>query len=395
MKNKVAIIGLGYVGLPLALLCKEKDLDVVGIDIDKEKINSIKEIQVTNNYEFIKDCNIILVCVPTPVNKNYFPDLKLLINSIECIAKNLQNEQLIIIESTINPMGCEEIIKPILDKTNKKYYFAYCPERVDPGNLKWNVKNLARVLGAIDKESLEKAHRFYKTILDSEITLTSSIKATEAVKIMENTFRDINIAFVNEMAKSFDKLGIDITEVIKGASTKPFGFLPHYPGCEIGGHCIPIDPYYLIQRAKDNGFEHEFLRLARKINDSMPYYTIQRTIEALNEINKSIKGTRITILGISYKADVEDTRESPSFKIIEELKKLGADLKIYDPYVPKLSNVNNIKEALDTDCVILATSHKEFLDLDYNNIKVVVDGRNALDDNKIKSLGIIYKGIGK
>ena len=404
---KVAIIGLGYVGLPLALLLKKKRIDVIGIDTNKKKnelinqqISPIKgiilyeKIESTDDFNKINDRDVIVVCVPTPINEENKPDFNPLINSAKEISKYFKENALIVIESTVSPGACEEIVKPILGK--RKYLLAHCPERIDPGNRKFNVENIPRVVGGVDKESLDKAYSFYKLIIDAEITKLSSLKAAEATKIMENSFRDINIAFMNEMAKSFDKLGIDILEVIKGASTKPFAFLPHYPGCGVGGHCIAVDPYYLIERAREDGFNHKFLLLAREINNSMPKYTVSKLLRGLREINKKIEDVKITVLGLAYKANIDDIRESPALKIIEELKKINANFIAYDPYLLERSDAKKLDEALSSDVLIIATSHNEFLNIydRLKNIKLIIDGRNCLDKEKIPK-NIIYKGIGR
>jgi UDP-N-acetyl-D-glucosamine dehydrogenase len=421
MNGTVAVIGLGYVGLPVVCLCLEKGMTVYGVDIDKKKLESIEKgispiddsylnleikkardkIKLTNKIEdAAADSSIIIVCVPTPVDKNHLPDLSALKYTCEKISKGLQKNTLVVIESTISPGTTEEIVYPILKKSNVSFHLAHCPERIDPGNKKFSIKNLPRIIAGIDEESKKKAAQFYKSIIDADIVELSSVKAAEATKIMENTFRDINVAFVNEMAKSFDKAGIDITEVIKGASTKPFAFMAHYPGAGVGGHCIAVDPYYLISKAKQIGFNHDFLILARKINESMPSYTIEVLEQELKKINKKIDNAKIGILGLSYKANVDDTRESPALKIISILKGKKADLIIFDPYVKEKSNVKDLKDLLKkSDYMILVTDHKEFRSMDLgklkeNNIKVVIDGRNCLDKGKIKSLGIKYHGIG-
>ena len=336
---KVGVFGLGYVGLPLAKLVKEKGYDVVGVDIsDNAVLRAVDEGVVADKelHDFT-NIDILVVCVPTPVDDEYMPDLTAVKDVCEKISGNLQNGQTVIIESTINPGVCENIVLPVLEKSGLvagvDFYLAHCPERIDPGNKKFSVKNLPRVVGGINEVSTRKAAEFYEKIIEAPILRLSNIKAAEATKIMENSFRDVNIAFMNEMAKSFDSLEIDITEVIEAASTKPFGFMAHYPGCGVGGHCIPVDPYYLIEEAKRKGFNHQFLKLAREINNSMPEYTVQKVVEALNELGKSVNGTRICVLGISYKKDVGDIRESPALKIIGKLKKLGANVETFDPYV--------------------------------------------------------------
>jgi len=421
MKKTVAIVGLGYVGLPLACLCAEKGMGVYGIDISEKKVSMIAKgispiddadlkdkakklkgkIKATRDFKNIKDSSVVIVCVPTPVDSSHNPDLGPLRNACESISKNLQEDTLVIIESTVFPGTIEEIVFPILSKSNVKFYLAHCPERIDPGNRNYTIKNIPRVVAGIDEESKKRAAEFYKRIIDAPVTALSSVKAAEATKIMENTFRDINIAFVNEMAMSFDKANIDIIEVIKAASTKPFAFMPHYPGAGVGGHCISVDPYYLISKAKQLGFNHEFLKLARKINDSMPDYTVKLLESQLGKLGKKIENARVGILGLAYKANVDDIRESPALKAIEILKRKNAEIFVFDPYVREKSNVGSTEELLrKSDYIVLVTDHKEFKEMNLdklknNGIKVVIDGRNCLDGEKIKSLGILYHGIGR
>jgi len=404
---KVCVVGLGYVGFPLLKLLTDKKFPAIGFDVDKNAVEMAirkKTNATTNAKEALQDSDCIIICVPTPVEENHHPDLQFVKSSAETISKYLKKRSLVILESTVAPGTTEEILLPILEKSGLKqndFYIAHCPERIDPGNREWNVRNIPRVVGGINQNSTKIAYEFYKIIINAEVIKLSNVKAAEAVKIVENTFRDVNIAFVNELAKSFDLIDIDILEVIKGASSKPFGFMPHYPGCGVGGHCIAIDPYYLIEKAEESGFSHRFLKVAREINNSMPEYTVKKIIQGLNKAKKIINGSRIVILGLAYKPDVEDTRESPAFPIIEELKKWGANLTIFDPYRLDLSNVKTLKEALHKkDCLVIVTSHKEFKKINpetikENGIKVVVDGRNILDKNKIKQLGIVYEGIGR
>ena len=421
MEKAVAIIGLGYVGLPLACLCAEKGMEVYGVDISEKKVSLIAQgispiddpdlkekakklkgkIKAAQGFKELKNSSVVVVCVPTPVDKNHNPDLGPLRSACESISKNLQKDALVIIESTIFPGTIEEVVFPILRKSNIKFYLAHCPERVDPGNKKYTIKNIPRVVAGIDEESTKMAAEFYKKIIDAPITPLSSVKAAEATKIMENTFRDINIAFVNEMAMSFDKAGIDIMEVIKAASTKPFAFMPHYPGAGVGGHCISVDPYYLISKAKQLGFNHEFLKLARKINDGMPSYMVSLLENQLKKLNKGIENAKIGILGLTYKANVDDIRESPALKVIEILKSKNAEIFVFDPFVKEKSNVSSIEELLKkSDYIMLVTDHKEFREMDLDklkesNIKIVIDGRNCLGKEKIKSLGILYHGVGR
>ncbi len=423
-KEKVAVIGLGYVGLPLAVQASLKGYEVYGLDNDKQKIKKIKKnqspiqekfliknihqakIKATCRSSILKKADIILICVPTPVDKNFYPDLKPIRKAVETITHHLnsKNKPLIVIESTINPGVSEEVVEPIFReagyKVGRDYELSHCPERINPGDSRWNVTNINRVVGSFTKRGLQKTLNFYKDIIDAEIYPMKSIREAEAVKIIENSFRDINIAFVNELAKSFDKLNIDIVDVIQGASTKPFAFMPHWPSCGVGGHCIPVDPYYLIERAKQAGFNHKFLKTAREINNSMPEYTVKLMQNSLNEIKKPLNGTKIGILGLSYKANVDDLRETPAFKIIDLLKKQKAKVLTFDPYFPQLSDVKNLKELLrKSEAILLVTDHKEFKSIEAKDfqrykIKVIIDGKNCLNKEEIKRKKIIYKGIG-
>ncbi len=422
MVQTVCIVGLGYVGLPLACLCADKGYNTIGYDINQEIVSKLKQgitvikeddiqykvgllkekIHYTTDPAEIKKSDIVIICVPTPVDDKRMPDLVPVISASKTVNANLKQGALVILESTIHPGTCEELVLPLFDPKvcGREFYLAHCHERIDPGNHKWNVTNIPRVVGGITDKCCTLAYNFYTSILSANVLKLNSIKAAEATKIMENSFRDINIAFMNEMAKSFTTLGIDITEVIKAASTKPFSFLPHWPGCGVGGHCIPVDPYYLIEKAKKSGFEHRFLMLAREINNSMPSYTLDLVVEALNKVGKSVKNTKITVLGVAYKPNVNDIRESPSFDIINHLRKLGANLIIYDPFIPAQSNAADLDEALNTECVVLVTAHDMFKSitpemLRQNNVKAVIDGRNVLDKAGIIKEGIIYKGIGR
>ncbi|MFA5511272.1 MAG: nucleotide sugar dehydrogenase [Candidatus Kapaibacterium sp.] len=421
---KVSVLGLGYVGLPLACaIAKSTSHEVVGYDKSEKKISMIKErvcpiddvqceedlktvnLGCSDNSDIIADSNIYIVCVPTPVLNDYTPDLTPVKSATETIAKYLQKGQCVVIESTINPGVCDEIVVPLLEKlTNmtagKDFDVAHCPERINPGDPLWNVYNIPRNIGSTSLEATSRLASFYREFVNAEINEMPNLKTAEATKIIENTFRDINIAFVNELAKSFDVLGIDLISVIKGASNKPFAFMPHFPSCGVGGHCIPVDPYYLIERAKQSGFDHKFLKLAREINNSMPEYTIDKLVDALNLIELPVKNTPVGLLGLSYKANVGDLRESPSSKLRSLLEDKKADLHIFDPYFPELSNVKSLEDLL-TNCeaVLIATDHSEFktltgADFKKHGVKVVVDGKNCLNKKDIESFGVIYQGIG-
>jgi nucleotide sugar dehydrogenase len=419
----VCVVGLGYVGFPLAAIAASKGYEVYGFDTNVERLQRIENKENIFEEKFLDEIlpkvtintftdprlmrimDIFLICVPTPVDEKYYPILDPVIKASESVAQNMKPGSLVILESTVNPGVSEEVVKPIFEKAGftvgKDVFIAHCPERINPGDPKWNVGNIPRVVGSFDETGLAKAKEFYENIIDAPIMAMGTIREAEAVKIMENSFRDINIAFVNELARSFDRMNIDITNVIKGASTKPYAFMAHWPSCGVGGHCIPVDPYYLIEKAKENEFDHKILRTARNINNNMPFYTVELLQNALNSIEKSIKNTHIGLLGVSYKANVGDLRESPALKIIKILKKYSAIVHIFDPHVKTMSTEKSVDELLkNSEAVILVTNHDEFVKIPSkkfheNNIKVLIDGKNCLDKNEITKLGIIYQGIGR
>ena len=425
MENIIVIVGLGYVGLPLALLANRKGYNVLGIDLNEDKVNKINQkicpfndefvaeelksstLLATSSFESVSQASIIIICVPTPVYENRLPNYEPVESACREIAPYIKKGQLIILESTVNPGVSEELMLTILEKFSnltcgKDFSLAHCPERINPGDPKWRVHNIPRVVGGYDKESLEKALTFYRSIIEGEIKPMGSLKEAEAVKVTENSFRNINIAFVNELAKSFSKLGIDVVNVIDGAATKPFSFMAHYPGCGIGGHCIPVDPYYLIDYAQKNGFEHEFLKLSCRINEEMPRYTVDLLIKELAKNGLYKKGTKVTVLGLSYKANIDDCRESPSLEIIKELENEGYVVATFDPHVLKQSTAKSMDDALkDSKGVIIATNHKQFIlevtpdFLKKYNINIIIDGKNCLEKDKFVSAGICYKGIGR
>lgn len=423
-KETVAVIGLGYVGLPLALRASERGYRVIGLDTSEKKIALLKEkqspipdpalIEQMKQFEFtpttdpsaLKEADIILICVPTPVDEMYYPDLTPVREAATLSAKHLKKGALVVLESTVNPGVSEEVIQPIFEAeghvVGTDVYLAHCPERINPGDPKWNVGNIPRVVGATDATGLERALDFYCSIVDGEIRPMKSIREAEAVKIVENSFRDINIAFVNELARSFDVLGIDTKDVIEGAATKPFAFMPHFPSCGVGGHCIPVDPYYLIERAKQSGFDHRFLKIAREINNQMPLYTVELLQDALNEEKQALNGTVVGVLGIAYKANIDDLRESPSLRIIKALQDHKAEVITFDPHVMGRSTEKSLEEFLEkADCLILATDHREFKAgitpdlLKQYSIRVIIDGKNCLDKQAFTEAGLLYKGIGR
>jgi len=419
---KVSIVGLGYVGFPLAnIVAKSKKYSVFGFDINQTAIKKITsgiapisdtettknlkkfDFSVSNDPNILKDSDYYIICVPTPVFKNHLPDLRPVKNAAKTIAKFLKKGQTVILESTVNPGVCRKVILPILEQSGltggRDFELAHCPERINPGDAKWNVSNIPRNISALTKIGAEKIAKFYRNVLLSKINIVSTLETAEATKIVENTFRDINIAYVNELAKSFDVLGIDIVEVINAASNKPFAFMPHFPSCGVGGHCIPVDPYYLIKRAHELGFNHEFLKMARKVNNSMPNYTVNQLQKIMTKAGLKKGKTTIGLLGLSYKANIGDLRESPALKIKCILKNKRFNFLSFDPYFPELSDTKDLPQILKKcQALILAANHKEFLDLTKNNlsnIKIIIDGKNCLDKAKIESLGITYKGIGR
>ncbi len=421
--REVAIIGLGYVGLPLAILAESRGHKVRGFDIDLIKIALLKEREAgflsteeTRQFKFsrmrisaeetvLDGARIFVVCVPTPVDDRMTPDLGPLESACEIVSRHLTKGSLVAIESTVNPGVCEEIALPILEKSGlkaeKDFYFAHCPERINPGDAKWTTRTLPRVIGASGPKSLESALAFYRSIIDGDLMPMKNIKEAEAVKMVENSFRDINIAFVNELAMSFDKADIDLVNVIRGASTKPFAFMAHFPGCGVGGHCIPVDPYYLIRYGRKNGFEHKFLVAAREINSQMPNYTVRLLSRTMEKQGLTLAGSRIALLGLAYKRDVPDLRESPALEIKKELIAKGAEVVEYDPFVPGKSRAKSLVEALrGADAAVIATDHSVFRTLSpkefsSQGVGIVIDGRNCLSKEQFVTEGITYHGIGR
>lgn len=415
------VVGLGYVGLPLALLAREKGWQVTGLDVDSEKVSHINAgispladkaiatalkkypLVAISDPAAVNDAEIIVIAVPTPVTKKNLPDLQPLISVVESILPHLCDDQVLIVESTINPGVMDEVVMPIIHKRpNLKIHLAHCPERINPADSKWSVRNIPRVIGGYTPAGVQRAKAFYDSVIEAPIMVMGNVREAEAVKIMENTFRDVNIAFINEMARSFDALGIDIMNVIAGAKTKPFAFMAHYPGNGVGGHCISVDPYYMIEKGRQVGFDHEFLKLARQINDGMPEYTVTRLEAGLKKLNLSLVGTPVALLGLAYKRNVADLRESPALEVLDLLKKAGVKVRVHDPFLPEKSTVKDLSTALaDAAAIMLATDHDSLVKkltpaiLKKAGIKLVVDGKNALDADGIAKVGIAYYGIGR
>lgn len=421
LPKTVAVVGLGYVGLPLAVLAREKGWRVLGLDIDAGKVDQINKqrspladkalarqlksypIEATTNPAAVAQADIVVVAVPTPVTEDNQPDLSPLTSALGNILPHLTDGQTIVIESTINPGVMDEVVTPLIKRrTNLAVRLVHCPERINPGDLNWTVRNIPRVLGGYTKEGIDSAREFYQSVIEAPLKVMSSPTEAEAVKILENTFRDVNIAFINEMAKSFAALNIDIINVIQGAATKPFAFFPHYPGNGVGGHCISVDPYYMIERARQAGFDHKFLKLARRINDGMPAYTVELLETGLKQIGRSLSDTPLALLGLAYKKNVADTRNSPALKMLNLLESRGATVRVFDPYVPSQSTVSSLAAALaSSQAVILACDHAKLVDaltpltLKQQKIRLVIDGKNALPADSIAKQGISYYGIGR
>ncbi len=418
-KGKVlGVIGLGYVGLPLAMEFVRSGYKTIGFDIDVKKIDRlsnggiylkhIREDRVkeffnsglftpTADFSRINEVDLISICVPTPLDKYRQPDLSFVENSARTVAENIKQGTVVVLESTVYPGTTREILLPVLEtggnKLDMEFYLAFSPEREDPGNEKFTTKNIPKVIGGLTKQSRKKVVEIYKTIFD-EIVEVSSAEVAEATKILENTYRSVNIALVNELKIIFDKMGINVWEVIEAAKTKPFGFTPFYPGPGLGGHCIPIDPFYLSWKARKFGINTRFIELAGEINTMMPEYVVMRTISALNKNKRSLKGSKVLVIGVAYKKDIDDSRESPGIKIIELLQEGGAEVSYYDPYILQIynmrqtdlvmSSVKLTEELLkEQDAVVIVTAHSG---VDYKNIvdnsSVVVDTRNALSGIK-------------
>ena len=418
IKNKksiIGVIGMGYVGLPLVKTFLNKGFGVVGFDIDEKKVLMLnkgksyikhvtaeelkgflnkKKFQATVDFAALERVDVIIICVPTPLDAHNNPDLSFVLKTTETISKNLRKGQLVILESTTYPGTTEEEVLPLLEagglKVGKDFFLAYSPERENPGDKVYTTEKIPKVVGGVTPECSRVAKALYDQIIKKTVPV-SSPKVAEATKIMENVFRSVNIAMVNEMKMIFDRMGIDVWEVIQAASTKPFGFMPFFPGPGYGGHCIPVDPFYLAWKAKEVDQPTKFIELAGEINIFMPYYVVTKTIEALNENGKPIKGAKILILGLAYKEDIDDQRESPSLKIISLLKKHGADVSYNDPYVPQASGYRDypglVLESVEltgsilkaSDAVVIVTAHSDY-DFDWiaKNASLIIDTRNAI-----------------
>lgn len=418
-KFRLAVIGLGYVGLPLAVEFAKKGFSVTGIDIDKQKVKSlvwkISYIQdvssedisdivskglfkATSDFNQLKKQDGVIVCVPTPLGKTREPDISFIVEATKKIAQYLHRQELIVLESTTYPGTTEELVLPILEKEGFKvgtdFYLGFSPERVDPGNPVYQTANIPKVVGGVTKQCSELIKLLYSQIIE-QVVPVSSARVAEMVKLLENTFRAVNIALINEICLMANRLNIDIWEVIKAAGTKPFGFMSFKPGPGLGGHCLPIDPLYLSWKARLHGFESRFIQIADEINSSMPAYVVNKTAESLNKYSKSLKGSRILVIGVAYKPDVSDMRESPALEIIKHLKKEKAIVSYHDPFIKnikingsKFSSIRLTKAKIkDTDCVLIITPHKQIdYDLILKQARLVFDTRNVYDGKLDKKI---------
>ncbi len=406
---RVGVVGLGYVGLPLAVEYAAAGYHVVGIDLDKEKVSRVNagdsyvgdvpsshmaplvksgHLKATTDFSIVKELDTINICVPTPLRKTKDPDMSYIVNACEEIAKYFHPGMLAILESTTYPGTTDELVRPILERgglrAGQDFFLCFSPERVDPGNPKYQTKNIPKVVGGYTSECTELGRIFYSQALDHVVPVGST-QVAEMVKLLENTFRMINIGLVNEIAVMCDSMRINVWEVIDAAATKPFGFMPFYPGPGLGGHCIPIDPFYLSWKTKQAGIEARFIELAGYINGNMPHFIVGKVQFALNNVGKPVKGSRIHVMGVAYKRDIDDVRESPALDIIHLLLRLGATISYSDPYVPEVTidgatlHAGGDTELAEADCVLIVTDHKAF---DYKSLpqkaKLIVDTRNAL-----------------
>ncbi|GEC91885.1 MULTISPECIES: nucleotide sugar dehydrogenase [Brevibacillus] len=411
-KASLGVIGLGYVGLPLAVEKAKAGYRVFGFDIQQKRVDMVNQginyigdvvenelrelvqtgmITATTDYSFIRDLDVISICVPTPLDSYQQPDITYVKASAEAVAAHMHPGMLVVLESTTYPGTTEEIVLPILEETGLKcgvdFYLAYSPERVDPGNRVYNTKNTPKVVGGITKDCTQVAAMLYEQVLEGKVHQVSSPAVAEMEKILENTFRNINIALVNEMAILCNRMGIDIWEVIDAASTKPYGFMPFYPGPGLGGHCIPVDPWYLTWKAREFNYHTRLIEVAGEINNSMPEFVVERIGGILNQFCKPINGSTVYLLGIAYKKDIDDYRESPVIKIIEILKQKGAHVVFSDPKIPHFSYKGTDYEGIEVseenlrsaDIVVLTTDHSDY---DYKLIgeyaEVLFDTRNAM-----------------
>jgi UDP-N-acetyl-D-glucosamine dehydrogenase len=413
----VGVVGLGYVGLPLAVELARAGFTTIGIDLDPRKAAAINRgesyiqdvpteriaelvaagrLSATTDFSVVTTLDTVNICVPTPLRKTKDPDLSFVVAALESVQVHLHRGLLVILESTTYPGTTDEIVQPLLEKTGlvagRDFFLAFSPERVDPGNTKWTTKNVPKVVGGFTPTCTMLATALYSASIDQVVPVTSP-KVAEMVKLLENTFRAVNIGLINELALMCDRLGISVWEVVEAAATKPFGFMPFFPGPGLGGHCIPVDPYYLSWKAKEVGFEARFIELAGHVNGAMPHHVVDKITDALNSRRKAVHGSRILVLGLAYKRDVDDLRESPALDVMALLQHKGAEVSYHDPYIPSLpaaawpggfemSSVELTPATLAAaDCTVVITDHSQFdLDAIARHALLIVDSRNAIKD---------------
>ena len=410
----VGVVGLGYVGLPLAVEKAKAGFKTIGFDVQEEKVNLVNEghnyigdvvdsdlkklveaemLSATTDFSFVKDVDFIAICVPTPLDKHQQPDISYVKNSTIEIAKYMTKGTMVVLESTTYPGTTEELIKPLLEegsglKCGEDFYLGFSPERVDPGNKEFKTKNTPKVVGAIGKDATETISAMYRAVLEGDVYEVSSPAVAEMEKILENTYRNINIGLVNELAILCDKMGISLWEVIDAAKTKPYGFQAFYPGPGLGGHCIPLDPYYLSWKAREFGFHTSMIESSMMINDKMPEYCVERAMRILNGHKKALNGAKVLVLGVAYKQDIDDYRESPAIPVIDILKENGADVEFFDPYISSLKENGIIMEGIPSidgdiiaqyDLVMITCGHTNVdYDMIQKNAKAIFDTKNVM-----------------
>lgn len=412
---KVGVVGLGYVGLPLAVEKAKAGFKTIGFDIQKKKVDMVNEgvnyigdvvdddlkkivgegmLQATSDFSFVKDVDFIAICVPTPLDKHQQPDISYVRSSTEEIAKYMTKGTMVVLESTTYPGTTEELLKPILESSGLKcgedFYLGFSPERVDPGNKQFKTKNTPKVVGAIGDDAREVIAAMYRAVLEGDVHEVSSPAVAEMEKILENTYRNINIGLANEMVMLCNKMGIDYWEVVDAAKTKPYGFQAFYPGPGLGGHCIPLDPYYLSWKAREYGFHTSMIENSMMVNDKMPEYCVERAMAILNRQKKALNGSKVLVLGVAYKNDIDDYRESPAIRVIEKLKAAGAKTKFYDPWIAEYKDNGQVFKGIDGidakvisdyDLIVITAAHTNVdYDMIQKNAQAIFDTRNAMKD---------------
>jgi UDP-N-acetyl-D-glucosamine dehydrogenase len=406
---EVGIVGLGYAGLPLAMVFAEAGFSVTGIDLDARRVQAVRErrsylvdvpaerydrldgrLTATADYRAVRELDAVTICVPTPLSKTRTPDISYIVSAAESVAANLRPGQLVVLQSTTYPGTTEEIVLPILErrggKVGRDFFLGYAPERVDPGNARFSIRNTPKLVAGVTEDCLRRTELLYRQVVDEVIAVSSPMVA-ETAKLHENTFRAVNIALANELALMCDRLSISAWEVIEAASSKPFGFLPHYPGPGLGGDCIPVVPHFLAWRLREYGYSAQLIQAAHEINAGMPGHVVAKVADALNEAGKPIRNSRILLLGMTYKADVHDTRESPGLEVLRQLKLRGGRLRYCDPWVEQLELDGELHrsvhwtpdEVADADCVVVLTAHRQFLQTPlWEHARLIVDTRNVV-----------------